>query len=105
MMMMMMMIVIIITSLCSFFFKKFVPYLFYSYQVLHHEETVIYHLVQLTPGRSYELRVSYASTVRYFSHFFIVLAPRYTLITFHEAGLLPYALTIIIVFKNDYKKG
>ncbi|XP_068715546.1 uncharacterized protein [Montipora foliosa] len=31
-------------------------------QVLHHEETAIYHLVQLTPGKSYELRVSYAST-------------------------------------------
>ncbi|XP_074623480.1 uncharacterized protein LOC141881586 [Acropora palmata] len=33
-----------------------------SNQVLYHQETAIYHLVQLKPGRRYELRVSYDAT-------------------------------------------
>ena len=40
-------------------------------QVLHHRETVLYHLVQLKPSKSYELRVSYPSTVLYFEFCFV----------------------------------
>lgn len=35
------------------------------HQVLHHRKTEVYHLVQLQPSRSYELRISYPSTVSY----------------------------------------
>ena len=38
-------------------------------QVLHHRKTVVYHLVQLKPSKSYELRVSYPSTVLCFELF------------------------------------
>ncbi|XP_020607836.1 uncharacterized protein LOC110046480 [Orbicella faveolata] len=41
-------------------------------QVLYHRKTVVYHLVQLQPSRSYELRISYPSTVSYFSRLYIV---------------------------------
>ena len=41
------------------------------FRVLHHRETVLYHLVQLKPSKSNELRVSYPSTVLYFEFCFM----------------------------------
>ena len=35
------------------------------HQVLYHRKTVVYYLVQLQLSRSYELRISYPSTVSY----------------------------------------
>ena len=49
----------------------FFLWLFSIIQVLHHRETVLYHLVQLKPSKSYELRVSYPSTVLYFEFCFV----------------------------------
>ncbi|KAM7429090.1 hypothetical protein ABFA07_020025 [Porites harrisoni] len=46
-------------------------------QVLQHQETVVYHLVQLKPGKNYELRVSYRSTTP--TDFYIRLIPKYAL--------------------------
>lgn len=56
---------------------------FLWHQVLHHGETVIYHLVELQPGRSYELRVSYPSTVSSLTNeiCFVLLVNSKTLIT------------------------
>lgn len=46
-------------------FKKNVCDCILHHQVLYHRKTVVYHLVQLQSSRSYELRISYPSTVSY----------------------------------------
>ncbi|KAL9967081.1 hypothetical protein ACROYT_G025244 [Oculina patagonica] len=55
-------------------------------QALHSGKTAVYHLVQLEPGRSYELRVSYHSTTP--TDFYIQMIPQEALVKGKQRKLL-----------------
>ncbi|XP_058966479.1 uncharacterized protein [Pocillopora verrucosa] len=68
-------------------------------QVLHHRKTVVYHLVQLKPSKSYELRVSYPSTTP--TDFYIQLIPHKALQARKTRKLLNIEK---LVFSNELKE-